>query len=62
MNSLSLFGVARWELRRLVAERTGIVLIALSCGLVALAAYQGQRHTADKHAEISAALKADPKT
>jgi ABC-2 type transport system permease protein len=61
MSALSLFDLARWELRRLVAERTGVVLILLWCGLVAVAAYQGQRHTTAKHAEILAAHQADTK-
>jgi ABC-2 type transport system permease protein len=61
VSALSCLGLARWELRRLVAERTGVVLILLWCGLIAVAAYQGRRHTAAQHAEISSAREADTK-
>ena len=58
----SLLRLARWELRRLAAERTGVLLVALWCGLLAVAAYQGQRHVRDQHLEIAAAQKADAKS
>lgn len=57
-----LLRLARWEFRRLVAERTGILLVSLWCGLLALAAYQGQRQVRAQQVEIAAARQADLKT
>ncbi len=54
-----LLRLAQWELRRLVAERTGILLVSLWCGLLALAAYQGQRQARAQQVEIAAARQAD---
>ncbi len=57
--SLSFLALARWEFRRLIAERTGLALIALWCLLLGLAAFQGWREARGRHEEIAAALAAD---
>lgn len=59
MKPAGFFALARWEARRLVAERTGVLLIALWCGLLAVAAWQGRAQARDQHAQIAAAQKAD---
>jgi len=51
--------LAGWEIKRLVAERTGVMLILLWCGLLTVAAQQGQRYVHGQHAEILAAQKVD---
>lgn len=61
MKRSGFFQLARWETRRLVAERTGVLLIALWCGLLAVAAYQGRQQVRDQYAQIAAAQKADIK-
>lgn len=59
MNAPAFLQLSRWEMRRILSERTGVMLIVLWCGLLALAAQQGQRHVTGQYAEISAARKAD---
>ncbi len=51
--------LARWELRRLLAERTGVALIALWCLLLGFAATQGIRQVQARHAAIAVALASD---
>jgi len=53
------FRLAHWEWRRLVAERTGLVLAAVWCVLLAFAAHQGITQTRARHAEIAAARTAN---
>lgn len=55
----SLLQLARWEARRLMAERTGLALLALWCLLLALAAGQGVAQVRARHTAIRAALAAD---
>lgn len=59
MKRSGFFQLARWEVRRLMAERTGVLLIAIWCGLLAVAAYQGQRQVRDQHTQIATAQKRD---
>lgn len=59
MNAVSALRLARWEWRRLVAERSGLVLLALWCVLSALAAAYGVRDVRARHADIAAALEHD---
>lgn len=55
MKPAGFFALARWEVRRLVAERTALLLIALWCGLLAVAAYQGREQVRDQHDQIKTA-------
>ena len=59
MNGISSLRLARWEWRRLVAERTGLVLLAFWCGLLALATAYGVRDVRARQADIAAALERD---
>lgn len=59
MKRTGFFQLAHWEVRRLAAEPTGFVLIALWCGLLMVAAYQGHRQVRMQQAQIDTAQKED---
>lgn len=59
MTTISMLRLARWEWRRLVTERSGLGLLALWCGLLALAAAYGVREVRARQADIAAALERD---
>ncbi len=51
--------LARWEVRRLTAERMGVMLIVLWSGLLAIAAYQGWDAAHTQHSQIAKARSTD---
>lgn len=55
----SFLRLAHWEWRRLVAERSALLLTAVWCVLLAFAAHQGLTQTRARHAEIAAARTAN---